>query len=87
MGAFDHLEWTYDGAFEQLFSFGRGEFEQNFPKIQMPGGLPGGDVEASTWLVQYYKDLDGINKVLLLLNEDGDPSFLFQNLSCYNTNN
>ena len=53
----------------------------------MPGGLPGGDVEASTWLVQYYKDLYGINKVLLLLNEDGDPSFLFQNLSCYNTNN
>ena len=47
VGAFDHLEWTYDGAFEQLFSLGRGEFEQNFPKIQMPGGLPGGDVEAS----------------------------------------
>ena len=23
----------------------------NFPKIQMPGGLPGGDVEASIWLV------------------------------------
>ena len=53
MGAFDHLEWTYDGAFEQLFSLGRGEFEQNFPKIQMPGGLPGGDVEASIWLVHY----------------------------------
>jgi len=29
----------------------------------------------------------GINKVLLLLNEDGDPSFLFQNLSSYNINN
>ena len=38
MGAFDHLEWTYDGAFEQLFGLGRG----NFPKIQMSGGLPGG---------------------------------------------
>ena len=27
-----------------------------------------------------YKDLYAINKVLLLLNEHGDPSFLFQNL-------
>ena len=35
----------------------------------------------------YYKDLYGINKVLLLLNEHGDPSFLFQNLSSYNINN
>jgi len=29
----------------------------------------------------------GINKVLLLLNEHGDPSFLFQNLRSYNINN
>ena len=29
----------------------------------------------------------GIDKVLLLLNEHGDPSFLFQNLSSYNINN
>ena len=42
VGAFDHLEWTYDGAFEQLFGLGRGEFEQKFSKIQMPGGCPGG---------------------------------------------
>ena len=42
MGAFDHLEWTYNGAFEQLFGLGRGKFSKNFPKIQMPGGLPGG---------------------------------------------
>ena len=42
MGAFDHLEWTYDGAFEQLFGLGRGEFSKNFPKIQMHRGLPGG---------------------------------------------
>ena len=36
-----------------------------------------------------YKDLYGINKVLLLLhvNEHGDPSFLFPNLSSYNINN
>ena len=43
MGAFDHLEWTYDGAFEQLLGLERGEFEQKFSKkIQMSGGLPGG---------------------------------------------
>jgi len=29
----------------------------------------------------------GINKVLLLRDEHGDPSFLFQNLSSYNVNN
>ena len=34
-----------------------------------------------------YKDLLGINKLLLLLNEHGDPSFLFQNLSSSNFNN
>ena len=39
MGAFDHLEWTYDGAFEQLFGLGRGEFELKF---KYPGGCPGG---------------------------------------------
>ena len=36
MGAFDHLEWTYDGAFEQLFGLGRGEFEQKFSKNSNP---------------------------------------------------
>jgi len=34
-----------------------------------------------------YADLYGINKVLSLLNERGDPPFLFPNLSSYNTNN
>jgi len=34
-----------------------------------------------------YKDLYGVNKVLLLLNEHGDPSLLFPNLSSYNINN
>ena len=34
-----------------------------------------------------YKDLYGINKVLLLLNEHGDPWFVFPNLSSYNINN
>ena len=37
VGAFDHLKWTYDGAFEQLFDSGRGDLHKNFPKIQMPG--------------------------------------------------
>ena len=43
MGAFDHLEWTYHGAFEQLFGFGRGEFEQKFSKnSNAPGVAQGG---------------------------------------------
>ena len=42
MGVFDHLEWTYDGAFEQLFSLGRGDLNKNVPKIQMPGSCLGG---------------------------------------------
>ena len=29
-------------AFEQLFGLGRGNLNKIFPKIQMPGGLPGG---------------------------------------------
>ena len=37
-----------------------------------------------SWCYYY---LYGINKVLLLLNEHGDPSFLFPNLSSYNINN
>ena len=42
-----------------------------------------------SWLKSwcYYKDLYEINKMLLLLTEHGDPSFLFQNLSFYNMNN
>ena len=42
VGAFDHLEWTYNGAFEQLFGLERGEFSKHFPKIQMPGGVARG---------------------------------------------
>ena len=34
-----------------------------------------------------YKEIYGINKVLSLLNERGDPPFLFLNLSSYNINN
>ena len=43
MGAFDHLEWIYDGAFEQLSGLGRGEFEQKFcKKYKCPGVARGG---------------------------------------------
>ena len=42
MGAFDHLEWTYDGAFEQLFGLGRGEFEQKFAKNSNAQGVARG---------------------------------------------
>ena len=47
VGAFDHLKWTYDEAFKQLFDPRTGAFEQKVLKIQMPGGCPWGDVEAS----------------------------------------
>ena len=43
VGAFDHLTWTYDEAFEQLFGPGRGASEQKIPKkFKCPGGCPGG---------------------------------------------
>ena len=41
-GVFDHLEWTYDGAFEQLFGLGSGEFEQKFSKNSNAQGVAGG---------------------------------------------
>ena len=47
VGTFDHLEWTYDGAFEQFFGLGKGEFEQKFSKNTNARGLPRGAVEAS----------------------------------------
>ena len=42
MGAFDHLEWTYDGAFEQLSGLGREEFEQKFSKNSNARGVARG---------------------------------------------
>ena len=42
MGAFDHLEWTYNGAFEQLFGLGRGEFEQKISKNSNARGVARG---------------------------------------------
>ena len=44
--AFDQLKWTYNGAFEQLFGLGRGEFEQKFSKNSHARGIArgGGDV-------------------------------------------
>ena len=44
-------------------------------------------VEFSIIMVPYYKGLYGVNKVLLLLNQHGDPSFLFPNLRSYNIKN
>ena len=45
MGAFDHLEWTYNRAFEQLIGVARGEFEQNFSKNSNARGVAWGDVK------------------------------------------
>ena len=42
MGTFDHLKWTYDGVFEQLFGPGRVRFEQKMSKSSNAPGLPGG---------------------------------------------
>ena len=48
VGAFDHLEWTYNEAFEQLFKPREGEFEQKCSKNSNARGLHGGgDVKAS----------------------------------------
>ena len=35
------------GHLNSFSTSGGGNLNRNFPKIQMPGGLPGGDVEAS----------------------------------------
>ena len=37
---FDHLKWTCDGAFKQLFGLRRGEFEHLFFKTSMHWGCP-----------------------------------------------
>ena len=43
MGASDHLKWTYNGAFEQLFGLGRVGFAQKFSKNSNALGVaPGG---------------------------------------------
>ena len=39
MEAFDHLDWTYDGAFEQLSGLGRGKFEQKVSKNSNARGV------------------------------------------------
>ena len=40
------------GRLNSFSARGGGNLNTNFSKIQTPGGLPGGDVEASIWLVQ-----------------------------------
>ena len=46
--------WLFFRGWGHLNSFSArwgGNLNKNFPKVQMPGGLPGGDVEPSIWLV------------------------------------
>ena len=46
--------WLFSRGWGLLNSFSArwgGNLNKNFPKVQMPGGLPGGDVEPSIWLV------------------------------------
>ena len=42
VGTFDHLEWTYNGAFEQPFGLGKGEFEQKLSKNSNARGVARG---------------------------------------------
>jgi len=42
VGAFDHLKWTCDGAFEQLFGPRREGFEQTFSKNSNVRGVARG---------------------------------------------
>ena len=60
MGAFDHLEWTYDGAFEQLFGLGRGEVEQKFSKNSNALGVARGGMLKLRfdWYIRRIKHLD-----------------------------
>ena len=59
VGAFDHLEWTYDGAFEQLFGLGRGEFEQKFcKKYKCPGVARGWMLKLRfDWYIMAVRDI------------------------------
>ena len=43
MGAFDHLKWTYSGAFEHLFGPGKGNLtDTNSKSSNAPGVARGG---------------------------------------------
>ena len=57
------------------------------PILSVEQGTIVGNVNLASNRGAIYKDLYGINKELSLLNERGDPPFLFPNLSSYNTNN
>ena len=70
VGEFDHLEWTYNGAFEQLFGLGSGGGGENlnkiFQKFKCRGkGCPGGCLSF---------DLTG---TLLLKRKSGEEEMLF----------
>ena len=64
VGAFDHLEWTYDGAFEQLFGLGRGEFEQKFcEKYKCPGVARGGMLKLRfDWYITSNVNMKALNE-------------------------
>jgi len=51
VGGFDHLKWTYGGAFERLFGPGEGNLTNANSKSSNAPGLARGDVEPSIWPV------------------------------------
>ena len=74
VGAFDHLEWTYDGAFEQLFGLGRGEFGQKFSKNLKSRGLPRGMLKLRfDWYITQFH-MEPLNRQSSCVNVTGPSS-------------
>ena len=71
MGAFDHLEWTYDGAFEKLFGLGRGEFGQKISKNSNAREVAGGMLKLRfDWYIttSYVSGLKNSFKITVMQN-------------------
>ena len=56
------------GHLNSFSASGGVNLNKNFPKIQMPGGLPGGDVEASISLVHYWLSIPFHQRELVQLH-------------------
>ena len=69
VGVFDHLEWTYNGAFEQLFGLGTGEFEQKFSKNSNARGVArrGMFKLRFDWYINYFNTLGGFPHIFVII--------------------
>ena len=78
VGVFDHLECTYNGAFEQLFVLGRGNFPKIFQIFKCPGGCPGGMFKLRfDWYIQWMNKFS----IQLTTNTTGDILRFSRNLT------